>query len=192
MRKLIFIVLMFLPLFITLKSKKAKAPPTSIYEKQLRSHYSWLEQEKLRKEQQLGLFLKRLSRRESAHKWKIINRFGYMGKYQFGNAALKDIGLGYITTKKFRKNRHIFPIYLQDEAVKRLLDRNSEILKKHMKYVGCTIQGVRITKSGMLAAAHLAGAGNVKSFLEGDIDDFKDGNGTKLTQYLEEFANYQF
>ena len=61
-----------------------------------------------------------------------------------------------------------------------------------MKYIGCTINGVKITKSGLLAAAHLSGAGNVKSFLNGGIDDFKDGNGTKLTTYLKEFSNYNF
>ena len=181
-----------MPLFITLYSKDVKAPPQSSYYKQLKSHYLWLEQEKLRKEQQLELFLKHLSRRESSHRWKIINRFGYMGKYQFGNAALADVGLSHITTKKFRRNRYIFPIYLQDKAVKRYLDYNSKILTKHMKYVGCTIQGVYITKSGMLAAAHLTGAGSVKSFLEGDIDDFADGNGTLLTNYLKEFSNYKF
>jgi hypothetical protein len=116
-----------------------------------------------------------------------------MGKYQFGNAALADIGLSRITTKRFRRNRYIFPIHLQEKAVVRYIDFNSKLLRKHMKYIGCTMQGVYITKSGMLAAAHLGGAGNVIDFLESEgTDDFEDGNDTKLSSYLEEFSNYKF
>ena len=186
MKKLIFIVLAILPMLL-------KAPPISDDNKTIRTHYYWLQQEELRKEQQLTQFLFHLSLRESGNNWKIINRFGYFGYYQFGNAALKTIGFGHITTKKFRKNPNIFPPELQHIAVKKLLFYNAMILQKYNGYIGCTMDNVLITKSGMLAAAHLTGAGNVIKFLESDGKyDAADGNGIKTSGYLKEFKNYQF
>jgi hypothetical protein len=49
---------------------------------------------------------------------------------------------------------------------------------------------VYITESGLLAAAHLAGPGNVKKFLRKGYE-FKDGNGTKMTSYMIKFSNYR-
>ena len=46
-----------------------------------------------------------------------------------------------------------------------------------------------ITESGLLAAAHLAGPGNVKLFLR-DNTNVKDGLGTSLVNYLDYFSNY--
>ena len=45
-------------------------------------------------------------------------------------------------------------------------------------------------ESGILAAAHLGGAGNVKKFFRNG-KNFADGNGTKMTSYMKRFANYQ-
>ena len=53
-----------------------------------------------------------------------------------------------------------------------------------------TINGIDITDSGILAAAHLAGPGNVKKFFRKGYE-FKDGNGTKMTSYLQRFSNYK-
>lgn len=185
MKKLIFIVLAILPMLL-------KAPPITKYDKTIRTYTYWLQQEELRKEQQLTQFLFHLSLRESANNWKIINRYGYMGYYQFGNDALKTIGFGHITTKKFKKNPSIFPPDLQHAAVRLLLTYNSKKLKKYYKYIGCTINDVYITESGLLAAAHLGGAGSVIDFLESEGDaNFFDGNGTKISEYLNEFSNYK-
>lgn len=187
MKKLMLIVLIIItPLLL-------KAPPITTYYKDLRTHLYWLEQEELRKERELNKFLLHLEIRESSRDWKIINRYGYMGLYQFGNDALRTIGLGHITTRKFRDSPNIFPISLQKTAVKRLLYYNLKLLKPYTKYIGCTINNVYITKSGLLAAAHLGGAGNVMTFLnsEGDVN-FKDGNGTEVSSYLKEFSHYNF
>jgi hypothetical protein len=44
-----------------------------------------------------------------------------------------------------------------------------------------------------LAAAHLAGSDNVKSFFENpdDIDGKSDANGTSIREYLKTFSRYQ-
>ena len=48
-------------------------------------------------------------------------------------------------------------------------------------------------RAGVLAAAHLAGSDNVKSFFENpdDIDGKSDANGTSIREYLKTFSRYQ-
>ncbi len=71
-----------------------------------------------------------------------------------------------------------------------LLQKNRRTLRREIKkYVGKTINDVYITESGLLAAAHLAGAGNVRRFFRKGYE-FRDGNGTKMTSYMIKFANY--
>ena len=71
-----------------------------------------------------------------------------------------------------------------------LLKKNRHTLRREIrKYVGDTVNGIYITESGILAAAHLAGAGNVKKFFRRGYE-FKDGNGTKMTSYMIMFADY--
>jgi hypothetical protein len=186
MRNLIFITFMFLSFY-------TKAPEITDYEMQTRVHNNWLKNIKLKKEKELKAFLFHLSLKESGHDWKITNRFGYMGKYQFGNAALEFIGMGNITTAKFKLNPFIFPIELQNIAVRKLLKANKKLLRKYMRFIGRVINGVELTKSGILAAAHLGGAGNVMEFIDDTEEDvFKDGNGTPITEYLIEFSGYNF
>ena len=57
-------------------------------------------------------------------------------------------------------------------------------------YDGKSVWGVNITESGLLAAAHLAGSGNVKRFFQKGLD-FKDANGTKMTFYMKQFGGYK-
>jgi len=57
--------------------------------------------------------------------------------------------------------------------------------------VGDTIGGIRLSKSGLLAATHLVGYKGVVDFITSNGDKVaKDGNGVPLTNYLEHFANY--
>ena len=67
------------------------------------------------------------------------------------------------------------------------------IIKKLQKYIdkfeGQEINGILITESGILAAAHLGGPGSVrKYFRSGKI--MKDGNGVKITSYMKQFSGY--
>ena len=130
------------------------------------------------------LFLDAIGHYESSNRYHITNRFGYMGKYQFGKATLR--GLGYeVSRKEFLNSPEI-----QEQAMLDLLSHNKKILQKYIDYWdGKKINGKVITESGILAAAHLAGPGNVKRFLK-EGKNFKDGNGTKLTTYLIHFSGY--
>ena len=133
---------------------------------------------------ELDNFLSAIGFRESGNRYDITNTFGYMGKYQFGKSTLK--GLGYkVSKKEFLNNPD-----LQEEAMLSLLNHNKEKLQKYIDdYDGQTVNGIYITESGILAAAHLGGQGSVRRyFRNGKV--FKDGYGTKITSYMDEFSGY--
>jgi hypothetical protein len=130
-------------------------------------------------------FLDAIGFRESSNNYKAVNQFGYLGKYQFGRKTLNAIGFKDVSNREFLANPSI-----QEEAMLILLKRNKHTLRREIKkYVGKTINGIYITESGILAAAHLGGAGNVKKFFRKGWE-FKDGNGTKMTSYMVKFADY--
>jgi hypothetical protein len=72
----------------------------------------------------------------------------------------------------------------------KLLRYNKKKLQKYIdKFDGQTVNGILITESGLLAAAHLGGAGSVRKwFRTGKVR--KDGNGIKITSYMERFSGY--
>ena len=130
-------------------------------------------------------FKQALAIKESLGKYRLINDFGYMGKYQFGKSTLRTIGVN--NTQDFLHNPR-----LQEKAFKALVARNKwELRKEISRYEGKIINGVKITESGLLAAAHLGGAGSVKSYLRSNgSNGFTDGFGTSLRSYIKKFAGY--
>jgi hypothetical protein len=131
-------------------------------------------------------FLEDLGMRESSGNYKAVNQYGYLGKYQFGRKTLNALGYSKITNREFLSNPE-----LQEQAMYALLSHNKKILRKTIKkYSGKIINGILITESGILAGAHLAGAGNVKKFFRKGYE-FKDGNGTKMTSYMIKFSDYK-
>ena len=129
-------------------------------------------------------FLNDLGHRESSNRYHVVNQYGYMGKYQFGSKTLKNLGYN-ISRKVFLNSPEI-----QEEAMLKLLKANKHTLRRQIKkYNNRLVNGVYITESGILAAAHLAGPGNVRKWLRNGTE-FQDGNGTKITSYLKQFANY--
>mgnify|MGYP003531569192 FL=1 len=124
-------------------------------------------------------FKEALAERESAGEYDIVNSYGYMGKYQFGKAALKTIGIN--DSKEFLGNPA-----MQEKAFIALLQINKWILRKEIsKFQGKRIGGVLITESGILAAAHLGGAGSVQDFLRSNGSvSFSDGYGTNIRNYF--------
>lgn len=135
-------------------------------------------------ENELERFLTDIGFKESGNRYDITNRLGYMGKYQFGKKTLRGLGFD-VTKKEFLNNPE-----LQEEAMFQLLLHNKEKLQDYIDiYDGKTINGIYITESGILAAAHLGGQGSVKRYFEnGKV--FKDANGTKITSYLAQFSGY--
>ena len=131
-------------------------------------------------------FLHAIGRRESSNRYDIVNKYGYMGKYQFGRKTLNSIGFKHIDNETFLNSPKI-----QEMAMISLLRSNKKILRRQIKrYVGKVVNGVYITESGLLAGAHLAGAGNVKKWLRNG-KRFKDGLGTSMVSYIELFGGYK-
>ena len=128
-------------------------------------------------------FLEAIGHQESRNRYDIVNRYGYMGKYQFGKETLKTVK---VSTEEFLDNPE-----LQELAMMRLLTYNKKKLQKLInKYEGEVIHGVLVTESGLLAAAHLGGQGSVKKwFRTGNVR--KDGNGIKITSYMVKFGGYK-
>lgn len=131
-------------------------------------------------------FLEDLGFRESSGNYKAVNKFGYLGKYQFGRKTLDALGYKNISNRTFLSDPA-----LQEQVMEDLLVHNKKILRRYIKkYEGKVVHGVYITESGILAAAHLAGAGNVRKFFRKGYE-FRDGNGTKMTSYMKKFSNYE-
>ena len=135
-------------------------------------------------EDELNRFLTDIGFRESGNRYDITNTFGYMGKYQFGKSTLRGLGFK-VSKQEFLNNPQ-----LQEEAMMALLLHNKEKLQKYIDvFDGETINGMYISESGILAAAHLGGQGSVKRYFKnGKV--FSDANGTKITSYMKQFSGY--
>ena len=125
---------------------------------------------------ELEQFLHHMAERESDNTPRAINKFGMMGKYQFHPSTIKVLGFK-ITKKQFLNNPE-----LQDSVmVAYLRSNNKELNPLITKYENKVVKGVKVTRSGILAAAHFAGSDNVKIFFEtGDMLGKTDANGTSI------------
>ena len=126
-----------------------------------------------------------LGYKESTSNYKKVNKFGFMGKYQFNLNTLKMYKIK--NSKKFINNAE-----LQERVFLINVQRNKWILRKDIKwFVGSNINNTIITESGIIAAAHLAGPGNVKKYLRsGGKYNTKDAFGTSISKYMERFKGY--
>lgn len=130
-------------------------------------------------------FREALGFKESGGDYFTTNTLGYLGKYQFGIGTLQLMGV-------YNATRFLESPQLQEKVFETNLARNKWILRKDiLRFVGKKIGGVEVTESGILAAAHLAGAGNVKKYLRsGGQWDVVDAYGTSISFYLKKFRGY--
>jgi glutaredoxin-related protein len=134
-----------------------------------------------------------LAFRESSNNPQAVNQFGYVGMFQLGRIAFKDIG------RTMREHNHIrqmlpitltvYPVATQIKDVEKLIGNNKRYLRSVRPFIGKKIKGYRVTENGMLAGAHLCGHVAVKKYLKtGGKVDMKDGNGVKVSTYIKMFA----
>jgi hypothetical protein len=131
-------------------------------------------------------FKEAIATRESLGQYHLVNSLGYMGKYQFGSDALRFFGIK--SNSAFLNSPE-----LQEKAFVALIKYNKFKLQDIIEeYRGKTIDGVRVTESGILAAAHLGGAGSIRRFLESNGKKrCRDGYGTSVKSYLRKFGGYE-
>lgn len=143
-------------------------------------------------EKEFNRLIQDLGWSESLNNWMCINCIGCFGEWQFSESTLRFLGYRKITLKKFRKDPEIFPRDLQLEALKGLIKVNMSYLRDYQHFIGDTINNVVITKSGMIAASHLGGAGSLMKFLRSDGKiNRKDVLGTSIGDYLRKFSSYE-
>ena len=123
--------------------------------------------------------------KESQGKYRKINSLGYLGKYQFGPETLRTIGVN--NNAAFLKSPE-----LQEKAFLALLAKNKWLLRNEIeKYEGTVINGIHITESGILAAAHLGGVRSVKRYFRSNGERyFRDAYGTSIRSYMKAFGGY--
>lgn len=153
-------------------------------------------------------FLNALARRESSMDPQAHNPYGYVGLFQMGEAALIDAGYyrsdgtgrndwvgawtgvnGVSSLEDFKNNPQA-----QAAAITAYHARVWSYIQAQglERYLGQTVGGVEMTRSGMIAAAHLVGTGNLGTFLRsnGTIVP-RDGNRTPITEYASRFGGYE-
>ena len=156
----------------------------------------------------LQQFLNDLGARESGGNYKAFNKYGYAGKYQMGEAALVDAGYYRKVSRKY--NNDWSGEFTGKDGVNSIQDflknpraqENAQIIFKKKQwgylkslgahnYLGLIIINILITPSGLLAGAHLKGAGSVYQYLKTRGKSIgKDAFGTSVESYIKEFSNY--
>ena len=125
----------------------------------------------------VNVFKQRLSFVESSNNPDTVGLNHYRGLYQIGRQAANDVYVPYDS---------LFSIQWSDTALIRLMRKNWLYLKNYHTYVNDTINGIRITKAGMLAGAHLKGHVYVALYLKTNgMVNGADANGVKVEQYIK-------
>jgi len=163
-------------------------------------------------------FYDALAQRESSNDPTAVNTFGYLGLYQMGELAMMDAvwyaEAASIATSKndwigawlagaqangvTSKESYLAHTPAQNVAVRRYHDQ----VWNYMNDLGLVgregdeLNGVTITRSGLIAACHLLGCGTVDEYLEAaetgdDEETAADAFGTTIEEYLTLFANYE-
>jgi len=144
----------------------------------------------IKKAKKFSCFYERLGYYESRGRYNIVNKLGYMGKYQFDIPTLNWIGFN-VSRSEFLNSST-----LQEKAVRKYVRVNRKLLKSYIdKYANSYFtlyngSKVYITESGILGGAHLGGYGSVKRFFNtrGRVNN-KDKNGTSVLAYIKVFNN---
>lgn len=141
---------------------------------------------------------------ESKHISNIANSSGCYGLYQMNKYALSEIGY---PEKKINKivrsvrydkdNKHLvfdtthFNSIKQHEMITEYLFTIEQHFLKHSikKYVGKKINGIRITKAGILSASFLGYLNVVKFLNSNGRINYRDGNGQSVKYRLKMFEN---
>lgn len=133
------------------------------------------------------LFMDRIGRIESGNNYRAVNQFGMLGKYQFNLNTVRLLGYK-VSADQFLHNHE-----LQDSVMYTYMVANYRELEPLIaRYDGKIVHGIRVTRAGILAAAHFAGSGGARLYLTSPAQgDMADGNGTTVRQYMSQFSSFQ-
>jgi hypothetical protein len=140
-------------------------------------------------EQALQEFLTQVARFESNNQYSKVSRSGMLGKYQFSIRTLRQLGYSG-SADAFLEDEE-----LQEYMMVRLLQENRTALGRAVtRHDGVWRDGVYISKSGLLAGAHLVGVGGVLSYLYPERFSYPttDGNGVHVSEHIARFSGHVF
>lgn len=137
-----------------------------------------------------------LGKRESGNNYSVTNQYGYVGKYQFGNAELNTLGY----TRASSYNNHLLnnsdnwtgkngatsvDQYKNDPALQEKVmdDEMSHNYNALLKNGTLNANSSKEDVAGYLAAAHLDGIGGATKLSKGTIN--ADANGTTTASYYK-------
>lgn len=113
----------------------------------------------------------------------------HVGLYQFGQDRLDDYNKANGTSVTVEQLKEMSAEEQEKIADWHFDDIDAYIDSNNLeKYVGQTIGGVTITRSSMIAMAHLGGKSGMKQFLETDGKYNPSDGKTKLSDYARDFA----
>ncbi|WP_135447261.1 MULTISPECIES: hypothetical protein [Tabrizicola] len=159
--------------------------------------------------QTLNAFLVALRMMESGGDYQAVNTLNFLGAYQFGEAALIDLGYvrhdgdpydnnfsggwtgknGIDSKQEFLSNRAV-----QDKAAEawvKLMWHYIEAENLH-RHAWTEVGGVELTPSGMLAATHLLGTYALQEYIQtGGKADLRDPYGMPITSYMKRMAHVE-
>lgn len=154
-------------------------------------------------------FFAALRHKESRGNYQAVNTLNFIGAYQFGEAAMIDLGYarrdrdiydnnygGGFTGKHGIRSREDFlrNPQVQDIAAEewmQIMWRYIEAEGLH-RYAWREIGGQTLSPSGMLAATHLLGSGALKRFVEsGGSADIRDPYGMPLHVYIRDLGGFE-
>ena len=134
-------------------------------------------------------FKEQMAQSESSGRTDVVNPEGFMGAYQFGEDRLSDFKKD--TGMDFSKEQFLKDKDLQDQVFDwHVNDINSYIDSRNLdKYIGTELDGITITREGLVAGAHLGGRTGLRKYLETDGKyNPEDSNGTSISDYVKKFS----
>ncbi|WMS42857.1 calcium-binding protein [Acuticoccus sp. MNP-M23] len=149
-----------------------------------------------------------LAMRESSDNYAAVSSLGYLGRYQLSEPALQEIGyyagdstaaqdfVGRWTGRGGINSKADFlgSPAVQDAAAREYTAWNWDTLSQYgyNVYAGQTLNGHRMTLSGILGATWLVGFAGMRAFLDsGGTSARADGYGTSMLEYLSLFNDFQ-
>jgi hypothetical protein len=154
-------------------------------------------------------FFDKIAYMESRGKYNVSNKYLMLGKYQASYSSLKEFGYSKEKILKIRKSiyseknsngvslyyfdEQLFPSHEQERFIEYYFDKIENVyMKKYIQnYVGKTIDGVYVSKAGILCASTL-GLNHVKDFLKSDGKiNFSDRFGTSVKEKLKQMQKIE-
>lgn len=144
----------------------------------------------------VAAFMNAIGHAESGQRLDVVNQNDCMGKYQFCQSTFRFLKEQNIIDSTITREQFLTDETIQDAAMVALMRYNYKRLRPLIRiYSGKWHNGIFVTTSGLLAAAHLVGVGGVNAYFNPEEDTGRyvtvDANGTTVQHYLSRFANYQ-